>query len=145
MSASAMARSKGLDEYHCATCGQVTSGTNHLALLCPSLTYIRTSPEFRCKMETSDFTRCTGIPETPFFCCPSTPLVPEPQVVLFQERTTFFTDGSANPANLPNVGLSSWSVVKSVCMGPMTQIFSGITARMCTYTTVLWSFMQMKP
>ena len=41
MSALAMARSKGLDEYHCATCGQVASGTKHLALQCPGLADLR--------------------------------------------------------------------------------------------------------
>ena len=122
-----MARSKGLDEYRCETCGQVASGTKHLALLCPGLTQVRSAPEFRCKMDTSDFTRCTKIPETRFFCCPSTPFAPEPHTVLFKERASFFTDGSANQANPPNIRLSSWSVVHSDHMGRLTHISSGIT------------------
>ena len=65
MSASAMARSKGLGEYHCAVCAQVASGTKHLALHIPGLAHIRNDAQFQCGAETSDFTECAGIPETP--------------------------------------------------------------------------------
>ena len=126
MSASAMASAKGLDQHHCDLCGQACSGVRHFALSCSGLNSIRDDQQFACKGEVSEFTLCTGIPETTFWYTPPQPYRPKPQPVLFPCKTSFFTDGSADPSNLPNVRLSSWSVVQSETMGMVSEVISGI-------------------
>ena len=68
--------------------------------------------QFACKAKFLNL-RCAPLCARPlFWYTPSQPHQPKPQPVLFPYKTSFFTDGSADPSNLPNVRLSSSSTIR---------------------------------
>ena len=145
LSGSAVAQMNNTEEKKCEFCTSTDTGHIHLVTSCAATEAIRNSPEYSELKKTNIFTRCTGIPaqvkvvptdsDTSLGATP----VSDPNKVYY-----VFTDGSASPADLPQVRLSSWAMVwTDTHLGSFPSSWEGITpgpfhtiARAETYAVV---------
>ena len=127
LTASASAAMPQTEENTCEFCGGDRAGQVHIAEECPIFQDLRDQPDTEKAQETHPFTRCTGIP------CRTDGPYPALQwhtthSTAWTGEAYVFTDVPASPPELPQAGLSAWSVVASKHkVGRLVNIVSGIT------------------